>query len=165
MSRAWGLHHFKRGISTVKQWTGHEAKEMMKTFVPLIAEDCSIHNDVAAFIRALLDFSYIAHTARLTKTELEELQGAHAEMHQLKGGLRLEALRIHQAHLDEYYGPPERRSKPANMAVFIDDNEEDIEYWPKGGEDEGEGNKEDWEDQEDWEDWGDKEEDKEEGRC
>ncbi|KAG8728742.1 hypothetical protein FRC10_004611, partial [Ceratobasidium sp. 414] len=234
MPRAWGLHHFKRGISTVEQWTGCEAKEMMKMFVPLIAEDRSIHDDVAAFIRALLDFSYIAHAARLTETELEELQGAHAEMHRLKGGLvrsgvyerlgrfdkipkwhmishyadsirelgtpdgynteapeylhivyvkrgwaasnkreatqqiimycqRLEALRIHRAHLDEYYGPPERRSKPANMAVFIDDDEEDIEYWPKGGEDEGEENEEDWEDQEDWEDWGDEEED-EEGR-
>ncbi|KAG9083177.1 hypothetical protein FRC06_004674, partial [Ceratobasidium sp. 370] len=236
MPRAWGLCHFRRGISTIEQWTGREAKEMMKTFVPLIAEDCSIHNDVTAFIRALLNFSYIAHAARLTETELAELQGVHAEMHRLKQGLvrsgmyerlgrldkipkwhmishyadsirelgtpngynteapeylhivyvkqgwvasnkreatqqiitycqQLEALRIHRAHLDEYYRPPERHSKPTNMAVY----EEDIEYWPKGGEKgenepmndaeaEVEGSEEGWEDEEDEEDWEDDEE-------
>ncbi|KAG8699347.1 hypothetical protein FRC08_005368 [Ceratobasidium sp. 394] len=230
MPRASGLHHFKRGISTVEQWTGRETKEMMKTFLPLIAEDRSIHSDLSAFIRALLDFSYIAHAARLTEAELGELEGAHAEMHRLKRVLvrsgvyerlgrldkipkwhmishyadsirelgtpdgynteapeylhivyvkrgwaasnkreatqqiitycqRLEALRIHRAHLDEFYGPQEGRGEPEKMAVFIDDDEEDIEYWPeerKKGNDqppegaEAEENEEDWEDIEDW---------------
>ncbi|KAG9093318.1 hypothetical protein FRC06_011569, partial [Ceratobasidium sp. 370] len=244
MLRVWGLCHFRRGISTIKQWTGREAKEMMKTFIPLIAKDRSIHNDVTTFIRALLNLSYIAHAARLTETELAELHSAHAEMHQLKQGLvrsgvyerlgqldkipkwhmishyadsirelgtpdrynteapeylhivyvergwaasnkreatqqiitycqRLEALRIHRAHLAKYYGPPERRSKPTNMAAFIDNDEEDIEYWPKGGkksedeptndvEAEVEGSEEGWEDLEDSEDW---EDDEEEARC
>ncbi|KAG8728390.1 hypothetical protein FRC10_005013, partial [Ceratobasidium sp. 414] len=223
MPCASGLCHFKRGISAVEQWTGCEAKEMMKTFLPLIAEDHSVNNDLAAFIRTLLDFSYIAHAARLTETELEELQGAHTEMHQLNCGLvssgvyqglgrldkipkwhmishyadsirelgtpdryntkapeylhivyvkrgwaasnkrdaiqqiikycqRLEALQIHRAHLDEFYGPQERRGGPTKTAVFIDD--EEGEYDPEDGEGEP------WEDMEDEED----EEDGEEGR-
>ncbi|KAG9082248.1 hypothetical protein FRC06_005152, partial [Ceratobasidium sp. 370] len=235
MPRASGLRHFKQGISTIEQWTGCKAKEVMKMFVPLIAEDHSIHNDVVAFIRAPLDFCYIAHAAQLTKAELEELQGAHADMHWLKHGLvrsgvykslrqlddipkwhmishyadsirklgmpdryntegpeclhivymkrgwaasnkrkatqqiitycqRLEALHIHQAHLDGFYGPTQRRGEPVKLAVFIDDNKEDFKYWPEDGakrkdqplddaEAEGdEGEWEDWEDREDQED-------------
>ncbi|KAG9081640.1 hypothetical protein FRC06_005474, partial [Ceratobasidium sp. 370] len=207
MPQAQGLHHFKRGISQVKQWTGREAKEMMKTCIPLVAEDWSINNDLAGFIRALVNFSYIAHAAWLTETELEELQDAHAEMHGLKHGLVssglgrldkipkwhmishyadlirelgmpdgynmegpeylrivyvkrrwevsnkregiqqiikycqwLEALRIHQAHLDEFYELQERRCKLTKTAVFMDD---DGNYNPEAGD---EGGGEPWED-------------------
>ncbi|KAG9118781.1 hypothetical protein FRC07_006530, partial [Ceratobasidium sp. 392] len=53
------MRHFKKGISSVKQWTGREAKEMMKTFVPMLAEDNAMSEEL-------------------------ELEEAHAEMHRLK---------------------------------------------------------------------------------
>ncbi|KAG8718083.1 hypothetical protein FRC09_013184 [Ceratobasidium sp. 395] len=219
MPRAMGLRHFKRGISVVQQWTGHEAKEMMKTFVPMLAEDRGLDNDLTSFIRALMDFSYIAHSMRLTDGELQGLQDAHAEMHRLKHALvnsgiyegvgrfdripkwhmlshyadairelgtpdgynteapeylhivyvkrgwnasnrrdaipqiitycqRLEALRIHRAHLNEYLGKPESSGKPTKTAVWVADNngeyeEEEVEdVWDDdepGLYDEGEG--------------------------
>ncbi|KAG9084267.1 hypothetical protein FS749_005361 [Ceratobasidium sp. UAMH 11750] len=214
MTRAKDLRHFKRGISVVSQWTGREAKEMEKVFLPLLAEHPALPNDLVAFIRALLDFSYIARAARLTDTKLDELREAHAEMHHLKRVLvtsgiykrlarfdripkwhmishyadsirelgtpdgynmeapeylhivyvkrgfeasnkrdaipqiikycqRLEALRIHRAHLDEYYGQ-ERRGEPRTTAVFVDDED--------GAYSDIEGRKND---EEEWEDVGD----------
>ncbi|KAG8725333.1 hypothetical protein FRC12_024195 [Ceratobasidium sp. 428] len=193
MTRAQDLRHFKRGISVVKQWTGREAKEMEKVFVPLIAEDRGLPDDLVAFLCSLLDFSYIARSTRMTDGELDELRQAHAEMHRLKHALvtpriyqslkrldgipkwhmishyvdsirdlgtpdgynteapeylhimyvkrgwaasnkrdaipqiidfcqRLEALRIHRAHLNEYYGI-ERKGEPATTAVLIADED------------------------------------------
>ncbi|KAG8712846.1 hypothetical protein FRC09_019402 [Ceratobasidium sp. 395] len=78
------MRHFKKGISGVKQWTGREAKEMMKTFVPMLAEDNAMSEELVGLIRAIIDFSYIAHSTRLTDGELKELEEAHAEMHRLK---------------------------------------------------------------------------------
>ncbi|KAG8724348.1 hypothetical protein FRC09_019797 [Ceratobasidium sp. 395] len=223
MTRAKNLRHFKRGISVVKQWTGREAKEMEKTFVPLLAEDPNLSGDLVAFIRALIDFSYIARAARLTDTELDELDGAWNEMQRLKQVLvdskiypslrrldgihkwhqlshyhesirnfgtpdgynteapeylhivyvkrgwaasnkrdaipqiidycqRLEALRIHRAHLDEYYGI-ERRRQPTATAVFVAD--EKGSYEPEEDGDDHEDEEDDWEDDEDMEDDGD----------
>ncbi|KAG8783300.1 hypothetical protein FRC12_019867 [Ceratobasidium sp. 428] len=84
MTRAQDLQHFKRGISVVQQWTGREAKEMEKVFLPLLAEHEDVPDDMISFICALLDFSYIARASRLTEIELDELREAHEEMHRLK---------------------------------------------------------------------------------
>ncbi|KAG8773834.1 hypothetical protein FRC12_002290 [Ceratobasidium sp. 428] len=84
MTRAKNLRHFKKGISSVSQWTGREAKEMEKVFVPLLAEHPDLPDDLITFVRSLIDFSYIARAARLTEDELEELREAHATMHRLK---------------------------------------------------------------------------------
>ncbi|KAG8743778.1 hypothetical protein FRC12_014960 [Ceratobasidium sp. 428] len=212
MTRGSGMRHFKRGISGVKQWTGREAKEMMKVFVPLIADDNSMSNELVGLIRSILDFSYIAHSTRLTEDELGELEDAHAEMHRLKQSVvsagiyesikrfdgipkwhmvshyadsirelgtpdgynteapeylhivyvkrgwnasnkrdaipqiikycqRLEALRIHRAYLDEYFGELTTPREPVKMAVWMADD--DGEYEPEAEDEE-------WED-EDWE--------------
>ncbi|KAG8763877.1 hypothetical protein FRC12_008370 [Ceratobasidium sp. 428] len=215
MTRAKDLRHFKNGISMVQQWTGREAKEMEKVFVPLLAEHPDLPSDLVAFIRALLDFSYIARAARMTDMELDELDGAWREMHRLKRVLvssgvyqslrqldrihkwhqlshyvesirdfgtpdgynteapeylhivyvkrgfvasnkrdaipqiidycqRLEALRIHHAHLDEYYGIENR--KPTKTAIFVADNSGS--YEPEEHEEE-DGDDEEWEDVDD----------------
>ncbi|KAG8778761.1 hypothetical protein FRC12_024833 [Ceratobasidium sp. 428] len=201
MTRAKDLRHFKNGISGVEQWTGREAKEMEKVFVPLLAEHPDLPPDLVAFIRALLDFSYIARAARLTDGELKDLNEAWREMQHLKDVLvssgvyaslrrldgihkwhqlshysesirdlgtpdgynteapeylhivyvkrgwaasnkrdaipqiidycqRLEALRMHRAHLDEYYGIEHRR-EPVKTAIFVAD--EVGSYEPEGG--------------------------------
>ncbi|KAG8751037.1 hypothetical protein FRC12_012637 [Ceratobasidium sp. 428] len=211
MTRATGMRHFKKGISGVKQWTGREAKEMMKVFVPLLAEDNAISDELVALIRSIIDFSYIAHATRLTDGELDGLREAHAEMHRLKDSVvnsgiyeglerfdgipkwhmvshyaetirelgtpdgynteapeylhivyvkrgwaasnkrdaipqiikycqRLEALRIHRAYLDEYYGEPPTPREPIKTAAWVADDSGD--YVP---EEDGE---EAWEDEE-----------------
>ncbi|KAG8733915.1 hypothetical protein FRC10_012066 [Ceratobasidium sp. 414] len=209
MTRAKDLRNFKQGISVVSQWTGREAKEMEKVFLPLLAEHEDLPKDLVAFMRALLDFSHIARAARLTDGELEELRQALSEMHRLKHVLvslgiyerlgrldhipkwhmishyadsirelgtpdgynmegpeylhivymktgwaasnkhdaipqiieyceRLEALRIHRAHLNEYYGKP--GGEPKTTAVFVADK--DRVYVPEGHGD----TEEQWED-------------------
>ncbi|KAG8705030.1 hypothetical protein FRC09_003197 [Ceratobasidium sp. 395] len=198
MTRASDMRHFKKGISGVQQWTGREAKEMMKVFVPMLAEDNSMSDELVALIRSIIDFSYIAHSTRLTDGELDGLREAHAEMHRLKQSVvsagiyqglerfndipkwhmvshyaesirelgtpdgynteapeylhivyvkrgwaasnkrdaipqiiqycqRLEALRIHRAYLNEYYGEPTTPRKPAKTAVCVADDD-DREY-------------------------------------
>ncbi|KAG8770306.1 hypothetical protein FRC12_004370 [Ceratobasidium sp. 428] len=216
MTRAKDLRHFKKGISSVEQWTGREAKEMEKVFVPLLAENPDLPADLVAFIRALLDFCYIARAVRLTDGELDDLNGAWDEMHRLKhvlvssgvyGSLRrldrihkwhmishygesirefgtpdgynteapeylhiiyvkrgfaasnkrdaipqiieycgrLEALRIHRAHLDEYYGIESQR-EPIKTAILVaDDNGSD----EPEGEDGDNPDDEEWSDEED----------------
>ncbi|KAG1761819.1 hypothetical protein EV702DRAFT_1038946 [Suillus placidus] len=53
-----GLRHFKKGISTVRQWTGTEHKEMQRVFVGLLAG--AVPSRVLVVARAILDFSYYA---------------------------------------------------------------------------------------------------------
>ncbi|KAG8718699.1 hypothetical protein FRC09_012250 [Ceratobasidium sp. 395] len=143
MTCATGMRHFKKGISGVKQWTGREAKEMMKVFIPLLAEDNTISNKLVALIQLIIDFSYIAHATQLTDGELDGLREAHVEMHRLKDSVstrRLEALRIHQAYLDEYYGKPPTPRELIKTATWVVDDSGD--YVP---EEDGE---EAWEDEE-----------------
>ncbi|CAE6368386.1 unnamed protein product [Rhizoctonia solani] len=83
MPTAKGMRHFKKGITTVSKWTGRESKEMAKQFLPVII-DPLIPNDVVKLIRALLDFTYLAHSARLTETELAAMVEALGTFHQLK---------------------------------------------------------------------------------
>lgn len=84
MPRAKDLRHFKTGISRVQQWTGRETKEMAKVFLPLVAEHRSLHPDLVSLVRAMLDFVYLAHAARLSETEVQEMSDLHTEMHRLK---------------------------------------------------------------------------------
>lgn len=106
MTHAQGMRHFKRGISHVKQWTGRETKEMLKQFLPIVVDDSRvhrkrhIHNELTALIRALLDFTYIAHSARLTEQEVVEMEDTLAEMQRLKGVLVSEKIYTGLGRLD-----------------------------------------------------------------
>ncbi|KAF8596456.1 hypothetical protein BDV93DRAFT_454795, partial [Ceratobasidium sp. AG-I] len=81
MPCAKDLRHFKTGISRVQQWTGHETKEMVKVFLPLLVEHWGVSKDLAAMIRSMLDFTYLAHSARLTDAKVQEMQDTHQQMH------------------------------------------------------------------------------------
>jgi hypothetical protein len=82
------LRYFRRGITTVSQWTGRETKEMMKQFLPIAIGNPSLaesdETDFIELVRALLDFSYLAHSARLTEVELSEMEEALDTFHRLK---------------------------------------------------------------------------------
>ncbi|KAG8697719.1 hypothetical protein FRC09_007683 [Ceratobasidium sp. 395] len=85
MTRASGVRHFEKGISTVQKWTGRESKEMAMQFLPVVAE--SMTDDLVRLTRALLDHMFRAHAGRMTENELEEMEEAWAEFHRLKPAL------------------------------------------------------------------------------
>ena len=74
------LRHFKKGISSISQWTGKEHKEMQKVFLGVLAG--SAPPRVIAAARGLLDFIYYAqyqsHTAETLRHMQEALDLFHA---------------------------------------------------------------------------------------
>ncbi|KAG2362581.1 hypothetical protein BDR07DRAFT_1451090 [Suillus spraguei] len=80
-----GLCCFKKGISTVKQWTGREHKEMQRVFI--------VH--VLVITQSILDFSYYAQLQIHTADSLEALQSALAVFHANKDILKDLAIREH----------------------------------------------------------------------
>ncbi|KAI6164096.1 hypothetical protein EDD17DRAFT_1565613 [Pisolithus thermaeus] len=79
------LHHFKKGISSVLQWTSTEHKEMQRVFVGLLAsavEDC-----ILVVVHSLLDFIYYVqlqcHTDMTLVAMEEGLKMFHAHKHVL----------------------------------------------------------------------------------
>ncbi|KAG1779091.1 hypothetical protein EV702DRAFT_1178629 [Suillus placidus] len=88
-----GLRHFKKGISTVKQWTGSEHKEMQRVFVGLLSG--AVPSRVLAVARSILDFSYYARLQIHTTETLDALQTALGVFHANKDVLTELAIREH----------------------------------------------------------------------
>ena len=84
MPQAKDLRHFKTGITNVEQWTGRETKEMVKQFLPIIADDPAVPDDFVKMVRALLDFLYLAESAELAEDDVEEMEQAMRSFHSLK---------------------------------------------------------------------------------
>ncbi|KAG8732169.1 hypothetical protein FRC10_001170 [Ceratobasidium sp. 414] len=82
--QAKNLRHFKKGITSVQQWTGRETKEMVKQYLPIIANDPNVPDAFVKMVRVLLDFLYLAERAQLTASELEEMEEALRTFHSLK---------------------------------------------------------------------------------
>jgi hypothetical protein len=81
-----GLRHFKKGITTVKQWTGTEHKEMQRVFIGLITG--AVPNRVMVVARAVLDFCYYAQLRMHTNESLDALDDALAVFHAHKDILK-----------------------------------------------------------------------------
>ncbi|KAG2337403.1 hypothetical protein BDR05DRAFT_978504 [Suillus weaverae] len=82
MSDFHGLHHFKRGISTVSQWTCTEHKEMQRIVLGVIAGAVEPH--VFWAVRAVLDFIYYAQYQAHMDTTLAWMQEALDVFHMNK---------------------------------------------------------------------------------
>ncbi|KAF8870236.1 hypothetical protein BD779DRAFT_1455790 [Infundibulicybe gibba] len=74
-----GLRHFKKGISSVSQWTGGEFKEMQKVFIGVMAG--AVSDDVLTVIRALIDFIYYAQLQSHTSKTLSALRNCLETFH------------------------------------------------------------------------------------
>jgi len=72
VTRYPGLRHFKKGISTVSQWTGREHKEMERVFVGLLSG--AAKETVLVMARSLLDFIYYAQFQQHTDKMLTAMQ-------------------------------------------------------------------------------------------
>ncbi|KAG1886054.1 hypothetical protein F4604DRAFT_1877992 [Suillus subluteus] len=80
------LWHFKKGILSVKQWTGTEHKEMQQVFLALLAS--SVPSQVLVVVQAILDFSYYAHLQVHIAESLNGLESALAIFHANKDVLQ-----------------------------------------------------------------------------
>ena len=67
-----GLCHFKKGISSVTQWTGTEHKEMEKLLLGITIG--GVPNRFIPVVRSLLDFIYLSQLQFHTSTTLKSLE-------------------------------------------------------------------------------------------
>jgi Plavaka transposase len=74
-----GLRHFKKGISTVSQWTGREHKEMQRVFLGVLAG--AVSAKVLTVVKALIDFIYYAQLQSHTTRTLDAMQAALNTFH------------------------------------------------------------------------------------
>jgi hypothetical protein len=79
-----GLRHFKKGISSVSQWTGGEHKQMQRVFVSLIAGAPNVDDKVLTVVRALTDFIYYAQFQLHTSETLDAMQSCLDTFHLYK---------------------------------------------------------------------------------
>ncbi|KAI6161278.1 hypothetical protein EDD17DRAFT_1886951 [Pisolithus thermaeus] len=105
MTRYPALRHFKKGISSVSQWTSTEHKEMQRVFVGLLAG--AVDDRILVVARSLLDFIYYAQLQRHTDTTLaameESLKTFHAHKHVLvELGVR-EDFNVPKIHSMQHY--------------------------------------------------------------
>ncbi|KAK7438195.1 hypothetical protein VKT23_018125 [Stygiomarasmius scandens] len=73
------LRHFRKGISSVTQWTGNEYRAMAKVFPGLLAG--AADTKVLEAVRAFEDFVYYAHFEVHTDESLAALDAAWAAFH------------------------------------------------------------------------------------
>lgn len=83
MSRAEGMQHFVSRVSKIKCWTSQESREMMKQFLLVVV--IAIESDTLEMMQAGLDFTYQAHSTRMTEKDLDELENSLATFHEHKG--------------------------------------------------------------------------------
>ncbi|KAG2353255.1 hypothetical protein BDR07DRAFT_1454604 [Suillus spraguei] len=100
-----GLCHFKKGISTVKQWTGREHKKMQWVFIALLAS--AVPSCVLVVAQSILDFSYYAQLQIHTADSLEALHTTlavfHTNKHILKDLTICEHFNIPKLHQLSHY--------------------------------------------------------------
>ena len=87
------LRHFKKGISSILQWTGKEHKEMQKVFLGVLAGIAPPRLIAAA--RGLLDFIYYAQYQSHTTETLRRMQEALELFHANKDIFVDEGIRKH----------------------------------------------------------------------
>jgi hypothetical protein len=75
------IRHFRDGINGVSRWTGREMKEMSKVFLAVMA---NCEPKVVEAGCTLLDFMYMAHASSLTDDDLNTLDAALRQFHDLK---------------------------------------------------------------------------------
>ncbi|KDQ53097.1 hypothetical protein JAAARDRAFT_137388, partial [Jaapia argillacea MUCL 33604] len=76
-----GLQIFKKGISSVTQWTGNEYRQMEKVFVRIISSLHSNEPHIIAASHAILDFICLAHYPSHSTSSLQAMKAALEAFH------------------------------------------------------------------------------------
>jgi hypothetical protein len=77
-----GLRHFKKGISSVTQWTGTEHKEMEKILLGIVIG--VLPSRAITVVQALLDFIYLSRLQMQTSKTLDGLEQCLKTFHENK---------------------------------------------------------------------------------
>ncbi|KAI6130582.1 hypothetical protein EV401DRAFT_2054275 [Pisolithus croceorrhizus] len=93
MTQYPSLCHFKKGISSVSQWTGTEHKEMERVFVSLLAS--AVNDCVLIIACSLLDFIYYAQLQKHMNTTLTAMEQSLKMFHSHKHVLDFNVPKIH----------------------------------------------------------------------
>lgn len=80
-----GRSHFKNGVSKLKQVTGHEHRELQKTFIAVI--DGLADDRFIRATRALAEFRYLAQAEVISEQDIAKLKGYLSEFHQHKSAV------------------------------------------------------------------------------
>lgn len=71
--------HFKDGISTLKQVTGREQRDIQRYLIPIIAG--AVPKNFLIAIRALMDFRYLGQAPEISEHTSQDIKSALAEFH------------------------------------------------------------------------------------
>jgi len=77
-----GFRHFKAGISSLKQVTGRDHRNVQRYIIAIISN--AVSKDFLLCIRALADFRYLAQSRSIDNHTLTEISNALALFHQKK---------------------------------------------------------------------------------
>lgn len=88
------LRHFSHGISTIKQWTGNEYKQMERTFIGAIA-GTDIPPEAIKAACALIDFIFIAQFPLHSDDDLDQMDDSLATFHTHKSIFLKSNIRSH----------------------------------------------------------------------
>ncbi|ETW78381.1 hypothetical protein HETIRDRAFT_325629 [Heterobasidion irregulare TC 32-1] len=77
-----GFRHFENGVSTLKQVTGREQRDIQRYFVACIAG--AVPPSFLVAIRALMDFRYLAQAPQIDEVIIRRISDALAEFHHHK---------------------------------------------------------------------------------
>jgi len=80
-----GFKHFSGGISTLKQVTGREHRDIERSIVAAIAG--AVPKDFLIAIRALMDFRYLAQAQDINAGAITKIENALAEFHRHKDAI------------------------------------------------------------------------------
>ena len=90
-----GFRHFKAGISSLKQVTGRDHRNVQRYIIPIIAN--TVSKEFLLCIRALSDFRYLAQSHSINTRTLGEISNALALFHQNKQAILKAKARVGKA--------------------------------------------------------------------
>jgi len=100
-----GFRHFNEGISSLKQVTGREHREVQRHIVAVIAD--AVPPDFLRAIRALMDFRYLAQMLEIDEEMCTRTEAALKEFHRYKDSIIAAGARQGKGHnvIDNWYIP------------------------------------------------------------
>ena len=100
-----GFRHFKTGISSLKQVTGRDHRNVQRYIVPIIAD--AVSKEFTLCIRALSDFRYLAQSRSIDSRTITEISNALAVFHENKEAILDAGARVGKANnpLDNFFIP------------------------------------------------------------
>ena len=100
-----GFRHFKAGISSLKQVTGRDHRNVQRYIVPIIAG--AVSKDFTLCIRALADFRYLAQSRSIDSHTISEISNALALFHKHKQAILDAGARVGTSNnpLDHFFIP------------------------------------------------------------